>query len=159
MLAAISNHFRYDLQTFGFRQLRLARICRQEEFAFERQRGGDVKQVNGACAHLFGVRRGKVCGAGESGIHVQCHIEQGAAGNQMFETCQRRITFVCDELTGAGRNGTALMKGALQDGIPHFQRMQGQKKQLGRAQPAILGNDVGESASPVTKCKMKLLSA
>src|SRR2546422_2073771 len=106
----------------------------------ERKRPGNVKQVDGARHQTFGVDRRKVCGAGDGGVHVQSHVEQRTTSDQMFESCQRGVAFARDVLAFSGGDRAALMKGELQDGVSHFQRMQRHKKQFGRAKPAILGN-------------------
>jgi hypothetical protein len=59
----------------------------------------------------------------------------------MFESRQRGVAFARDVLAFPDR--AALMQGALQDGVSHFQRLQRHKKQFGRAKPAILGNGLG----------------
>src|SRR5438046_222956 len=127
---------------FGFGELRLAPVRREEEFAFERQRPGNVKQVAGAC-ETFRMDCGKVCGACDGGLDVQCHVEQRTTRDQMFESSQRGVAFARDVLTFSGGDRAALMKGALQNGVSHFQRVQRQKKQFGRTTPAILGNGLG----------------
>jgi len=70
-------------------------------------------------------------GARECGVHVQRHVEQGATGDKMFEPCQCGVAFARDVSASAGGDRAALMKGALQDGVPHFQRVQGLIKQPG----------------------------
>ena len=59
-----------DFQPFDFGELRLARVRREEELAFERERPGNVKQVDCASSQTFGVDLGKVCGACDGGVHV-----------------------------------------------------------------------------------------
>jgi len=133
---------RNNFQPFCLRELCLASVGGEEQFTFQRQRAGDVKQVDGARAQSFGMGRGKVHGTRYGSAYVQCHFQQGATGEEMFKPREGSVTFAGHVLTCAGRDRAALMKGALKDGVPHLQRLQGQIKQLGRAKPAILGNDL-----------------
>ena len=148
-----------DFQTFDFGELRLARVRREEQLAFERERPGNVKQVDGARPQTFGMDRGKVCGAGAGGVHVQSHVEQRTTSDQMFESCQRGVAFARDVLAFSGGDRAALMKGALQMSFRTSNACKGTKNSLGDPSRRYSAMVWGESASPVTKRRMKLLSA
>jgi len=102
-----------------------------------------MKQVNGTRAQSFSVCGGEVCGPGDGSVHVRRHVEQSTTRKEMFEPCQRGISFARDMLAFAGGNRAPLVKRTLEDGVSHFQCVQGEKKELGGTEAAILSNGFG----------------
>lgn len=71
---------RHNLQPFRPGELRLPVAGGQEQFALKGEGAGDVDEVDCTRAQTFGVTHREVGGVCKSGVHVERHVKQGAAG-------------------------------------------------------------------------------
>jgi hypothetical protein len=106
----------------------LAVVRRQEELTFERERAGDVKQIDGSDSHLFGVRGRELVCAGNGGVQINNGVDQCALQEQMFKASQCRVSLPRDVLARAGSDCPALMECALTNCIANFEGVKCEKK-------------------------------
>ena len=92
-------------------------VGRKEDFALERQRAGNMQQVNGPRSKPFGVCHREIGCSKDDRIQVQRDVQQGAAGQEAFEPVQRGIPPVRSQLPLAAWQRAAFVERALEDRI------------------------------------------